>query len=286
MGAAWGHRRVVGCAGGPPRSHSSAAVGPLETPLQAPSRASMDWTTSRCPRNRVGLGGSGVAAFYDRWLHAQLAVSQTASALTEPCPALAPAQVGVEELALQHYASPEGGGWRGLHRCGACSAWAWEAARAPGQPSLQPGLDSRLLHRPACLCSEGGIWATLFGLLLWEELFMPLPDVFRTPFQAGPGRGAGSGVGAALHGCMAPILPALLVVRCRRARVAPTPLRLSGRLPPHRRPCFTPRRLRRWIWTALPFTPPARMRWRRAWPGWRPARRPICCRRRGTRTAA
>lgn len=32
-------------------------------------------------------------------------------------------------------------------------------------------------------CSEGGIWATLFGLLLWDVLFMPVPDVFRTPFQ-------------------------------------------------------------------------------------------------------
>lgn len=41
----------------------------------------------------------------------------------------------VEELALQHYASEEGGGWQGLH-------------------------------------SEGGVWATLFGLLLWDVLFM------------------------------------------------------------------------------------------------------------------
>ena len=34
--------------------------------------------------------------------------------------------------------------------------------------------------------SEGGIWSTLFGLLLWDALFQPLPDVFRTPFQAAP----------------------------------------------------------------------------------------------------
>jgi hypothetical protein len=40
----------------------------------------------------------------------------------------------VEELALQHYATPEGGGWQGLH-------------------------------------SEGGVWATLFGLLMWDVLF-------------------------------------------------------------------------------------------------------------------
>eukprot|EP00775_Hariotina_reticulata_P006708 gene6708-6929_t len=43
-------------------------------------------------------------------------------------------QVSVEELALQHYATPEGGGWQGLH-------------------------------------SEGGVWATLFGLLMWDVLF-------------------------------------------------------------------------------------------------------------------
>jgi Fanconi-associated nuclease 1 len=43
--------------------------------------------------------------------------------------------VSVEELALQHYASDAGGGWCGLH-------------------------------------SEGGVWATLFGLLLWDVLFM------------------------------------------------------------------------------------------------------------------
>jgi hypothetical protein len=41
----------------------------------------------------------------------------------------------VEQLALQHYASEEGGGWQGLH-------------------------------------CEGGVWATLFGLLLWDVLFM------------------------------------------------------------------------------------------------------------------
>lgn len=42
-------------------------------------------------------------------------------------------------------------------------------------------------------CSEGGIWATLFGLLLWDVLFMPVPDVFRTPFQVGnTGYAAGS----------------------------------------------------------------------------------------------
>ncbi|KAI3439047.1 hypothetical protein D9Q98_001457 [Chlorella vulgaris] len=58
-------------------------------------------------------------------------------------------QCGVEELALQYYATDEAGGWQGVH-------------------------------------SEGGIWATLFGLLLWDVLFMPVPDVFRTPFQTAP----------------------------------------------------------------------------------------------------
>eukprot|EP00878_Enallax_costatus_P015138 GHUV01015850.1.p1 GENE.GHUV01015850.1~~GHUV01015850.1.p1 ORF type:complete len:977 (+),score=369.04 GHUV01015850.1:95-3025(+) len=58
-------------------------------------------------------------------------------------------QVTVEELALQHYASEAGGAWQGLH-------------------------------------SEGGVWATLFGLLLWDVLFMGVPDVFRSPFQVAP----------------------------------------------------------------------------------------------------
>jgi len=39
-------------------------------------------------------------------------------------------QVSVEDLALEHYASEAGGGWRGIH-------------------------------------AEGGVWATLFGLLMW-----------------------------------------------------------------------------------------------------------------------
>jgi Fanconi-associated nuclease 1 len=43
--------------------------------------------------------------------------------------------VTVEELALQHYASEEGGGWQGLH-------------------------------------CEGGVWAALFTLLLWDVIFM------------------------------------------------------------------------------------------------------------------
>ncbi|PRW59254.1 fanconi-associated nuclease 1-like protein isoform X1 [Chlorella sorokiniana] len=59
------------------------------------------------------------------------------------------AQCTVEELALQYYATEDGGGWQGVH-------------------------------------SEGGIWATLWGLLLWDVLFMPVPDVFRTPFQTAP----------------------------------------------------------------------------------------------------
>lgn len=96
--------------------------------------------------------------------------------------------MNVEQLALQHYALPEGGSWRGLH-------------------------------------TEGGVWATLFGLVFWDVIFagavvwmlrtwcvvahcamvtraqprmfptfrtrMPLacaevPGVFRTPFQTCP----------------------------------------------------------------------------------------------------
>jgi hypothetical protein len=43
--------------------------------------------------------------------------------------------VTVEQLALQHYASQEGGCWQGLH-------------------------------------CEAGVWASLFTLLLWDVLFM------------------------------------------------------------------------------------------------------------------
>ncbi|KAH7623249.1 hypothetical protein Ndes2526B_g01671 [Nannochloris sp. 'desiccata'] len=59
-------------------------------------------------------------------------------------------QCSVEELALQFYASSAGGEFTGAH-------------------------------------TEGGIWATLFGLLLWPQLFsLPVPDAFRTPFQTHP----------------------------------------------------------------------------------------------------
>lgn len=50
---------------------------------------------------------------------------------------------------MQHYARDEAGGWTGCH-------------------------------------CEGGIWSTFFSLLLWEALFAPVPDVFRTPFQSSP----------------------------------------------------------------------------------------------------
>ena len=44
-------------------------------------------------------------------------------------------QVNVEELVLQHFARTTEGGWSGIH-------------------------------------TEGGVWATLFGLVLWDVLFM------------------------------------------------------------------------------------------------------------------
>ena len=55
-----------------------------------------------------------------------------------------------------------------------CAAALW-------QP--QPVLTTAVAPTLPPLCSEGGIWATLFGLLLWDVLFMAVPDVFRTPFQ-------------------------------------------------------------------------------------------------------
>jgi len=62
--------------------------------------------------------------------------------------------VSVEQLALVHYASVEGGGWRGVH-------------------------------------SEGAVWRTLFGLLFADVLLeaprgVPTRAVFRSPFQSGP----------------------------------------------------------------------------------------------------
>ena len=42
--------------------------------------------------------------------------------------------MSVEELALEHYASEEGGGWKGMH-------------------------------------TEGGIWAMMFTLVMWEVMF-------------------------------------------------------------------------------------------------------------------
>lgn len=57
--------------------------------------------------------------------------------------------VTVEDLALEHFALPENGSWKGLH-------------------------------------SESGVWATLFGILLWDVLFAPVPDVFRSRFQSAP----------------------------------------------------------------------------------------------------
>ncbi|CAM6105052.1 unnamed protein product [Calypogeia fissa] len=58
-------------------------------------------------------------------------------------------QCRVEELALQFFASEEGGGWQGVH-------------------------------------CEGGVWMTFFGLLMWDVLFSDVPDVFQTPFQTSP----------------------------------------------------------------------------------------------------
>ncbi|KAI5068304.1 hypothetical protein GOP47_0016649 [Adiantum capillus-veneris] len=58
-------------------------------------------------------------------------------------------QCSVEELALQHYAGDSGGGWQGVH-------------------------------------CEGGIWMTLFALLMWDVLFVDIPNVFWHPFQAAP----------------------------------------------------------------------------------------------------
>ncbi|XP_025811590.1 fanconi-associated nuclease 1 homolog isoform X1 [Panicum hallii] len=55
---------------------------------------------------------------------------------------------GVEQLALQYYAD-EGGGWQGTH-------------------------------------SEGGIWMTIFGLLMWGVMFSDIQDVFQSKFQMAP----------------------------------------------------------------------------------------------------
>ncbi|CAG9459983.1 unnamed protein product [Pedinophyceae sp. YPF-701] len=73
--------------------------------------------------------------------------ARSEGAATEGGPSSSPAVLHVEEAVLQHYA---GDGWRGWH-------------------------------------SEGGIWSTLFGLLMWDVVFAPgVPGAFRHPFQAAP----------------------------------------------------------------------------------------------------
>lgn len=32
---------------------------------------------------------------------------------------------------------------------------------------------------------ENGLFMTLFGLLMWDVLFLPLPDVFQSQYQVG-----------------------------------------------------------------------------------------------------
>lgn len=61
----------------------------------------------------------------------------------------------------------------------------------PGHPALlfaSMAQDDLSVH--VCLSTgthaEGGIWATLFGLLMWDVLFMEVPDVFQTAFQTAP----------------------------------------------------------------------------------------------------
>ena len=56
--------------------------------------------------------------------------------------------MGVEDLALHHYASAPGGGWRGVH-------------------------------------SEGGVWGCLWALLMWDVLFTDVPEVFRWEVAGG-----------------------------------------------------------------------------------------------------
>ncbi len=55
----------------------------------------------------------------------------------------------MEELALQLYAQPAEGGWEGVH-------------------------------------SEGASLRTLFGLLLWDQLFAPVPHVFLHRYHRAP----------------------------------------------------------------------------------------------------
>ena len=47
-------------------------------------------------------------------------------------------------------------------------------------------IDAETIYLCAGVHAEGGIWSTLFGLLMWDVLFSPVNDVFRTPFQTAP----------------------------------------------------------------------------------------------------
>ena len=56
----------------------------------------------------------------------------------------------VEALALEYYAQPKNGGWKGMH-------------------------------------CESTLFATLFGLLMWDCIWADVPDVFQHPCQVGGG---------------------------------------------------------------------------------------------------
>lgn len=119
-------------------------------------------------------------------------------------------QVTVEQFALEHYATEDGGGWQGTecgHNGSRHSAQSClDTQSHPAQLhmlvtlSVLPGASVMLCcHFPQCsaamdeailtstgMHSEGGVWATLWGLLMWPVLFAEVPEVFRTPFQSAP----------------------------------------------------------------------------------------------------
>ena len=108
----------------------------------------------------------------------------------------------VEELALQHYASTEGGGWQGE-----ASAISLQAASHKTSLCLCKISHTRMSALPPACCagthSEGGIWSTLFGLLMWDLLFTDVPEVVHDPqsLARGPSSWLSPQLSACAFGC-------------------------------------------------------------------------------------
>ncbi len=138
----------------------------------------------------------------------------------------------------------------------------------------------RVRRAPAGAHCEGGVWATLFGLLLWPALFAPVPDALRR-CSCCPCRRLAS---QPAH----PNRPNVVPRPERSARAACATLRSRGLTRPDRRPRLRAARSRRrrWICRRRASTCTGRPPLKRGWPTLRPAGGPPCCAPPGPRTRA